>query len=245
LIASARPATGTRGTAAPAVLRLAGVSKVYPGEPPVAALRDVNLQVSARELLAIVGRSGSGKSTLLHVMGTLERPTTGTVQLSGEDVSRMGDAKLSALRARRIGFVFQQFHLLPESSALENVATGLLYSGAGRKAALERAANVLDLVGLSHRLAHRPAKLSGGEQQRVAIARALVGDPDIVLADEPTGNLDSAAGGEILSLLRTLNAGGSAIAVITHDQAIAASLPRIVEISDGVIVRDSGREEGA
>jgi putative ABC transport system ATP-binding protein len=224
----------------PPVLQLDGVSKEYPGSPPVVALDRVDLAIHAGDLMAIVGPSGSGKSTLLHVMGTLDRPTSGSVRLEGRDVTDCSDAELSRLRAASIGFVFQRFFLLEGATALDNVATGLLYRDRGltpgeRRA---RAAEALGLVGLGHRLGHRPGELSGGECQRVAIARALVGRPALVLADEPTGNLDSAAGARILDLLLELHAGGATIAVITHDREVAGRLGRRVSIRDGRIEDD-------
>jgi putative ABC transport system ATP-binding protein len=226
-------------------LELIDVVKEYPGTPPVRALDGVSLRIDAGELVAIVGPSGSGKSTLLHVMGTLDRPTSGTVKIDGIELSTLSDRKLSAARARLIGFVFQQFFLLDGATAVENVSNGLLYSGTPKRERLFQAAKALDRVGLSRRLHHNPNELSGGERQRVAIARALVHDPAIVLADEPTGNLDSKSSESVVGLLRDLHADGRTIVVITHDRELASSLPRQVGVRDGRLDEAASKLVGA
>jgi putative ABC transport system ATP-binding protein len=222
-----------------AVLELRSVGKTYPLPTTVTALANVDLTVGLGETVSITGPSGSGKSTLLNVLGTLERPSTGTVRIGGTDTSTIPDRQLSGLRAWRIGFVFQEFHLLEHLTVLDNVATGLIYRGLSMRSRRDAAASALRRVGLGSRVTHRPSRLSGGERQRVAIARAIAGEPQIILADEPTGNLDSATGAEIIRLIAGLAGPRTTVIVITHDIAVAAAMRRDVRLHDGRIVRDT------
>jgi putative ABC transport system ATP-binding protein len=226
----------TLETAAPPLLELRGVTKDYlTGRVTVRALRGVDLTIESGEFVAIVGPSGSGKSTLMHILGCLDRPTSGLFRLAGVDVSTLDDDGLALLRSRAIGFVFQSYNLLPRTSALENVAAPLLYQGLSRRDRLARAKIELERFGLGDRLAHDSTELSGGQQQRVAIARALVTEPALILADEPTGDLDSEAGAEVLALLAALHRAGRTVVLITHDLGIAAAAPRIVRVRDGLL----------
>ena len=220
-------------------LMLQNVVKEYPGPPPVRALAGVSLNVQQGELLGIVGASGSGKSTLLHVMGTLARPTSGSIFIDGLDTAGMSENELAGIRSKKIGFIFQEFFLLPGISAVENVANGLLYSGIQKTERIERSLIALQKVGLSHRSNHHPNEMSGGEQQRVAVARALVNEPTFILADEPTGNLDSRSTEALMKLFVELNQSGTTIVLITHDLEVAHSLPRRITIKDGVVETDS------
>lgn len=226
-------------------IELRGVSKVHPGPPPVTALQPTSLAVHPGERIAVVGRSGSGKSTLLGVLGLLDEPSTGRVLVDGLDVAALTERERSTLRARRLGFVFQQFHLMPSVDAVENVATGLLYAGVSRAERRSRAADALAAVGLGHRLSSRPGRLSGGEQQRVAIARALVGDPGVLVADEPTGALDSATGEAVVDLLVGLRDHGTAVVVVTHDESVAARFERRIGLVDGTVIDGGEPGEGA
>jgi putative ABC transport system ATP-binding protein len=226
-------------------LELDGVSKVYGEEPPVTALRGVSFSVRRGELATIVGPSGSGKSTLLHIIGTLERPSSGIVRIAGVDTAQLHDRDLSQLRAREIGFVFQQFFLAEHATVRENVADGLLYAGVPAAERYSRADEALERVGLSDRASFKPTKLSGGERQRVAIARAVAGRPAIVLADELTGNLDSATGASIIELMRELNDGGATILMITHEAGLADQMPRQIRVLDGQVVADTANPEAA
>jgi putative ABC transport system ATP-binding protein len=232
--------TATAPPAATPVLELDRVRKVYPGTPPVEPVRGVTLTVTLGELVAVVGPSGSGKTTLLHLMAALDRPTSGVVRVAGQPVGALPDRRVAGLRAHRLGVVFQQFFLLENLTALDNVAAGLLYRGVPGAERRRLARQALQRVGLGHRLGHRPTTLSGGERQRVAIARALVGHPQVVLADEPTGNLDSAASADLVALLQALNRQGVTLVVVTHDQGVAAAMARRVELRDGQVVHDSG-----
>jgi putative ABC transport system ATP-binding protein len=222
-----------------AVLELRSVGKTYPPPTAVTALANVDLTVGLGETVSITGPSGSGKSTLLNVLGTLERPSTGTVRIGGTDTSTIPDRQLSGLRAWRIGFVFQEFHLLEHLTVLDNVATGLIYRGLSVRSRRDAAASALRRVGLGSRVTHRPSRLSGGERQRAAIARAIAGEPQIILADEPTGNLDSATGAEIIRLIAGLAGPRTTVIIITHDIAVAAAMRRDVRLHDGRIVRDT------
>jgi putative ABC transport system ATP-binding protein len=239
MTATPPPSPAALAVAATPVLELEAVGKVYPGSPPVEPVRGVTLTVTRGELVAVLGPSGSGKTTLLHLMAALDRPTSGMVRVAGQALGGLSDRRLAGLRAHWLGVVFQQFFLLEQVSALDNVATGLLYRGLPGAERRRLARLALERVGLGHRLGHRPATLSGGERQRVAIARALAGQPEVVLADEPTGNLDSAATSELVALLRQLNRQGVTLVVVTHDPLVAAAMTRQVQLRDGQVVADS------
>jgi putative ABC transport system ATP-binding protein len=225
------------------VVLLDAVRRIYPGHPPVRALDGVSLQIESGEMVGVVGPSGSGKTTMLNILGTLDRADSGLVRIDGHDVSRLSDRQLSALRARRIGFVFQQFFLSPGVTTLDNVADGLLYTGLSQRRRRTRARQTLERVGLADRIHHKPHELSGGQRQRVAVARAVVGRPSLLLADEPTGALESASGAAVLKLLHELRDAGTTIVVITHDHNVAAELPRQVHILDGEIESDDRAEQ--
>lgn len=222
-----------------AIIHLENVAKVYPmGDITVEALRDISLEIKSGEFVAIVGPSGSGKSTLMHIIGLLDRPTSGQVSLEGRDVSRLSENERARLRNKHVGFVFQTFNLLPRTTTLDNVAMPLVYAGFSGSTRVKKATEALESVGLGDRLSHRPSQLSGGQQQRVAIARALVNNPSLILADEPTGNLDSRSGRDILQLLKVLNKAGNTIVLVTHDPTIAKTARRTIEMRDGQIVSD-------
>ena len=224
------------------IIRLEHISKIYhPGENEIRALSDVSLTVHKGEFVAIVGQSGSGKSTLMNLLGCLDTPTDGAYILEGSDVSTLSDHQLSAIRNRQIGFIFQGFNLIPSLTALENVELPLIYRGVGREERRRAARESLERVGLSNRMRHRPAEMSGGQQQRVAIARAIAAHPPILLADEPTGNLDSASGADVMEILRSLNRDGHTVILITHDSGIAATIDHVVHIQDGRIISDGTR----
>ncbi len=221
-----------------AVVEVENVVRRYRGQPPVESLRDVSFRIEKGELVAIVGPSGSGKTTLLHILGTLDRATSGSVRIAGSEVAAMADSDLSAFRSHHLGFVFQQFFLLDGMNVLDNVASGLLYRGLPPAVRRRKAARALDRMGLGHRMFHRPDQLSGGERQRTAIARAVIAEPDLLLADEPTGNLDSASGVAVVGALQDLNRDGTTVVVVTHNPELAAAMRRRIEIRDGQVARD-------